>query len=203
MIVNKKDIAALSLKDPIFEMIIDKYGNPPEWVRPQGFVSLARIIIEQQVSLDSANACYHKLSEYVGGLRPEAVICLSPEEWKACFVSRQKARYITLLAEAILANEIDLECLGSLSDEAVTTELISLKGIGPWTANVYLLFCLQRKNIFPPGDIALINTVIELKGIEKAAVNQTAADLWSPYGSLAAFTLWHYYLKERGRTIEY
>ena len=95
MIVNKVDIEQLGNLDPIFKDIVDQYGFPPEWVRPQGFVSLSRIILEQQVSLDSANAAYKQLKTYLRQITPERVLQLSAEEWKSCYVSRQKARYIS------------------------------------------------------------------------------------------------------------
>jgi DNA-3-methyladenine glycosylase II len=202
MIVNSRDVEKLGKIDPIFIAIVHQFGLPPDWTRPPGFLSLSRIILEQQVSLDSANAAYLQLKTYLGQISPERVLQLSPEEWKSCYVSRQKARYISLLAAEILEKGFKLSELTYLSDDEVRARLTQLKGIGPWTTNVYLLFCLQRKDVFPPGDIALIRTVQELKGVGREKVGEVAK-LWSPFASLAAFLLWHYYLSKRGRTIEY
>ena len=106
------------------------------------------------------------------------------------------------MANEILEEGFDLSALDAQTDDEVRENLIRLKGVGPWTTNVYLLFCLQRKNIFPPGDIALIRTVQELKAVERERVDEVAKS-WAPFGSLASFCLWHYYLSKRGRTIEY
>lgn len=202
MIVNQTDLDKLCSIEPVFKQIINTYGSPPQWKRPEGFASLARIILEQQVSLDSANAAYKKLTNYIGELTPSSVVKLSPDEWKSNSISRQKARYIRLLAQGVINQELDMANLGQLPMNEAKEILLAQTGIGPWTTEVYILFCLQQKDIFPPGDIALIRTVIELFEVEKEGVIPKSVE-WQPYRSLASFLLWHYYLSKRGRSITY
>lgn len=178
------------------------YGSPPDWHRPQGFVSLCRIILEQQVSLASANAHYLKLNHYVSAFTPEALVKLSDEEMRACQISRQKATYIRALSDSILKGDIDLEGLQELTESEVRERLIRIKGIGNWTIDVYLMFCLRSKDIFPIGDIALINTVKELTNAKSSEDILVLAENWRPYRSLAAYFLWYYYLKKRKRPTE-
>ena len=147
-IVNDQDIKKLISCDPILVNIFDMYGSPPDWHRPQGFVSLCRIILEQQVSLASANAHYLKLNHYVSAFTPEALVKLSDEEMRACQISRQKATYIRALSDSILKGDIDLEGLQELTESEVRERLIRIKGIGNWTIDVYLMFCLRSKDIF-------------------------------------------------------
>lgn len=201
-IVNDQDIAALCTLAPPFGQIIELYGPPPPWSRPPGFVSLVKLILEQQVSIDSARAAYLKLEHGLGSVDPSSIVRLSTEDWRTYHVSRQKARYIKLLACAVEDGTIDLDGLSLLTDDAVYHQLLQLTGVGPWTANVYLLFCLQREDIWPKGDIALINTTIKLFDVGRDAVNDLSQE-WSPYRSLATFCQWHYYLCKRGRSAVY
>ena len=201
-IVNDQDIKKLISCDPILENIFDMYGSPPDWHRPQGFVSLCRIILEQQVSLASANAHYLKLNHYVTAFTPEVLVKLSDEEMRACQISRQKATYIRALSDSILKGDIDLEGLQELTESEVRERLIRIKGIGNWTIDVYLMFCLRSKDIFPIGDIALINTVKELTNAKSSEDILVLAENWRPYRSLAAYFLWYYYLKKRKRPTE-
>lgn len=188
--------------DPVYTIILDKYGSPPQWSRPPGFVSLVKLILEQQVSIDSAKAAYDKLEAFVGVVNPSSVVELSADEWRACTISRQKGRYIRLLGEEVMSGMLDLSRLADVSDQMVFDRLTAITGIGPWTARVYLLFCLQRRDVWPTGDIALIRTTMDLWEVERSAVDDKASD-WSPYRSLATFCQWHYYLSERGRKAVY
>ena len=198
-IVNKQDIENLIFRDPIFASIFNTYGPPPDWIRPQGFVSLCRIILEQQVSLASANAHYLKLNNYVSAFTPEALMKLSDEEMRDCQISRQKATYLRALSESLLERELDLEVHQELTESEVREKLIRIKGIGNWTIDVYLMFCLRSKDIFPIGDIAIVNTVKELTGAKTLEDISLLAENWRPYRSLASYFLWYYYLKKRNR----
>lgn len=199
-IVNEKDIRRLIRRDKLFAMILTKYGAPPGWSRQPGFVSLAKIILEQQVSLASAEAHFSKLNSYIAEFSPSYILKLTDDEMRKCQISRQKTKYLRALSVSIINGEIDLLKLAALSEPDIRTQLTSIKGIGHWTTDVYLMFCLQAKDIFPIGDIAIVNTVKELSAAKTAEEILTLAEQWRPLRSLAAFFLWHYYLSKRGRT---
>ena len=192
----------LSTKNPIFQEIIEKYGFPQIPKRPQGYETLVLLILEQQVSIDSAKATFLKIKSYTS-CNPENMFALSDEEFRALGVSRQKTKYIKILAEAVLKKELDIESLASKSARQVREELIKLKGIGNWTIDIYLMFCLQEPDLIPLGDIAVVNTIKELLDIHDKSEMQIHAEQWSPYRSYATYLLWHYYLNKRNRKITY
>jgi DNA-3-methyladenine glycosylase II len=199
-IVNQKDINKLIKVDEIFVAIHDLYGSPPNWNRPQGFSTLAKIILEQQVSLQSANAHFNKLNDYIPAFTPEEILKLSNEEMRQCQISKQKSRYLKELSKAILDRRIDFNRLPELPVPDVRTQLKNIKGIGDWTTDIYLIFCLQAKDIFPIGDIAVIKTIKELTGAVSKDEMIEHSERWKPYRSLATFFLWHYYLSKRNRS---
>lgn len=190
----------LAAAEPIFEQVLKAYGYPPMWSRPQGFASLIHIILEQQVSLASAKAAFDKLQAELGIITPQGVMNLTDEALKACYFSRQKIGYVRGLAHALLSGELSLESLQFLEDDDIRTALKKLTGIGDWTVDIYLLFTLQRSNIFPLGDLAMLNA---LKQLKQLPANTTKEDLvqiavpWQPHRSLATMMLWHYYLESR------
>ncbi len=190
----------LAAAEPIFKQVLQTYGYPPLWSRPQGFASLIHIILEQQVSLASAKAAFDKLHATLGTITPEGLMGLADETLKSCYFSRQKTLYARGLANAIINREIDLEALQHLSDDAIRSTLKQLKGIGDWTVDIYLLFTLQRSDIFPLGDLAMINALKKLKqlpdGTDKEYLLSIAAN-WRPNRSVATMILWHYYLESR------
>lgn len=198
-IVNQTDIKHLTKADPLFETIINQYGYPPNWARPQGFISLSRIILEQQVSLASANAHFQKLNAYLDAFAPSNILKLTNEEMRKCQISQQKASYLRALSSAILQRQIDLEALPELEETEIRRQLTGIKGIGNWTTDIYLMFCMQLKDIFPIGDIAVVNTIKELSNAKTTAEILLLAENWKPYRSLAVYFLWHYYLKKRKR----
>jgi len=179
--------------------IIDTYGYPPMWSRPNTFETLVHIILEQQVSLASALSALNKLKDRVQELTPARLLLLTDEEMRACYCSRQKSAYIKYLAEALLSGHINLAELDSLSNDEVRAKLITLKGIGNWTIDVYLMFVLQRADIFPIGDLAAVNA---LKRVKRLPLSTTKDELmviaadWQPYRTVATMVLWHYYLSE-------
>jgi DNA-3-methyladenine glycosylase II len=199
-IVNQKDIKILIERNHIFAAIFEQYGAPPDWSREPGFISLSKIILEQQVSLASANAHFQKLNAYLEEFSPSNILYLSDEEMRNCQISRQKAKYLRALSAAICNGELDLLKLPGLGEPEIRRRLIAIKGIGHWTTDIYLMFCLQAKDIFPIGDIAVVNTVKELSGAQTTEEILSLAEQWKPLRSLAAYFLWHYYLKKRGRT---
>jgi DNA-3-methyladenine glycosylase II len=196
-------IEYLSGKDTIFKIIIEKYGLPTIPKRPQGFETLVLLILEQQVSIDSAKATFLKLREKIKVFEPDILLDLSDEEFRLLGVSRQKTSYIKALSIAILNKDIDLESLPTKTADQVRQELIKIKGIGNWTIDIYLMFCLQAPDLLPLGDIAVVNTIKELLDIHEKEAMEVHAVQWSPYRSYATFLLWHYYLNKRNRTIVY
>ena len=193
----------LSKKDKIFKKIIESYGIPIIPKRAQGFETLSLLILEQQVSIDSAKATYIKLKNQVLVFEPRELISLSDENFRSSGVSRQKTKYIKCLAEAILEKTIDLESLPNKSSEIIRQELIKIKGIGNWTIDVYLMFALQTPDILPLGDIAVINTIKELLNIHDKNEMEIYTQKWAPHRSMATFLLWHHYLQKRNRKVEY
>jgi DNA-3-methyladenine glycosylase II len=201
--IMEQAIAFLSKQDVFFKHIIEKYGLPVIPKRPEGFETLVLLILEQQVSIDSAKATFLKLKAKEENFYPEALFVLSDEEYRNLGVSRQKTSYIKALSDSVINNKIDLESLSSKSDLQVREELIKIKGIGNWTIDVYLMFCLQAPDLLPLGDIAIVNTIKELLEIEDKQQMEVYTEKWSPYRSVAAFLLWHYYLGKRGRKVSY
>jgi DNA-3-methyladenine glycosylase II len=199
LIVNTTDIKTLITLHKIFYKIKEQYGIPPNWQRPQGFISLSKIILEQQVSLASAEAHFKKLSSYVKEFSPKEILKLSDEEMRACQISRQKAKYLRELSNAIINQDLIFRDLPKLNVDDVRKKLTSIKGIGNWTTDIYLMFCLQSKDVFPLGDIALINTIKELTKVKIHSGIVQLTEKWKPYRSLAAYFLWYYYLKKRNR----
>jgi DNA-3-methyladenine glycosylase II len=201
-IVNQKDIKQLINYDKIIASINNKYGNPPNWKRPQGFITLCKIILEQQVSLASANAHFLKLKNYLPEFTPSDILKLTDEEMRNCQVSRQKSTYLRAISNAIINDDIDLDELPGMEEADIRKKLTAVKGIGIWTSDIYLMFCLQTKDVFPIGDIAVVNTIKELYDVKTSEEIILLAEKWKPFRSLAVYYFWHYYLKKRNRSAE-
>lgn len=172
---------------------------PPEWFRAQGFPTLIHIILEQQVSLASANAAFTRLLALAAPspLTPERFLELDDAQLKGVGFSRQKTAYGRHLARAIVDGELDLEALGALEDASVKAELLKLKGIGEWTADIYLLRALRRPDAWPAKDLALMIAAQEVKRLPARPTHvklETLAEPWRPHRAIAARLLWHYYL---------
>jgi DNA-3-methyladenine glycosylase II len=204
--ISKRNIGRicreLASGDEHLKLVYERYGAPPVWDREPGFATLLLIILEQQVSLASAKACFRKLAARVGDVSPINLLNSTDAELKRDGFSRQKTSYARHLAEAILEKRIDLARLHNLADEDVKSELTKLKGIGTWTAECYLLMVLLRPDIMPRGDIALHAAYQKLTSAERRTSTDefiALAEKWSPYRSVAARLLWHFYLSERGK----
>ncbi|HEY6438021.1 MAG TPA: hypothetical protein VIY47_15630 [Ignavibacteriaceae bacterium] len=198
-IVNNTDVKKLTSTHKLFSKIKDEFGLPPNWQRPEGFVSLSKIILEQQVSLASAEAHFRKLNNYLPKFTPAEILKLTDGEMRSCQISRQKAKYLRALSETVVNKELDFDKLPKMPDEEVRKKLTSIKGIGNWTTDIYLMFCLQSKDIFPLGDIALITTIKELTKIKSEEGIIRFTKKLKPLRSLASYFLWYYYLKRRKR----
>ncbi|MEX1170317.1 MAG: DNA-3-methyladenine glycosylase 2 family protein [Chloroflexota bacterium] len=195
-------VEALAERDPDLAGIVARHGPPPLWDREPGFPTLLHIILEQQVSLASAQAAFDRLCAATNPLSPTRFLELTDAELLAIGFSRQKARYGRTLAEAIGAGTLDLAALHDLEDEAVHETLQRVPGIGPWTSTIYLLMVLLRPDLWPAGDIALAAAVGEVKGLGRrpgAAEMAELGEAWRPWRSVAARLFWHDYLARRGR----
>ena len=192
----------LAKQDEHLATVLKLYGPPPLWAREPGFATLLQIILEQQVSLASAKACYNKLARRVAEVTPENLLASTDTELKIDGFSRQKTSYARHLAEAILEKRIDLDDLAGLDDRGVKDELVKLKGVGEWTSDIYLLMALCRPDVMPKGDIALHAAWHKLSGEPKPHAEGflEIAQRWKPYRSVAARMLWHFYLSERRRS---
>lgn len=189
----------LVTQDPDLAPILTDHGPPPFFARDPGFPTLVLMILEQQVSLASARAAFDKLVEVVGELTPETLLAQDDDTLRAAGFSRQKTRYSRILAQAILTGALDLSSLHELDDQGVHDALTALTGIGPWTAQVYLLMCLRRPDIWPAGDLALQAAIQTVKGLDKrptAAETLPIAEAWRPWRAVAARLLWHDYLSK-------
>lgn len=190
-------------KEPIFNDIISRLGLPQIPKRPQGFATLVLLILEQQVSVDSAKATFNRIKAAIPNFEPQILLQLSDEQFRSFGVSRQKTGYIKGLASAITDKTIDIESLALKPADEVREELIRLKGIGNWTIDVYLMFCLESADVIPLGDIAVVNTIKELFGVEGKNEMEKLTLKWAPYRSFATYLLWHHYLQKRNRKINY
>ena len=191
-------ISFLIERETVFKTIQQQYGNPFIPSRPRGFVTLCKLILEQQVSIGSAKACFLKIEIFLGILSPETISQCSDADLKSCGVSRQKIVYLNALATAILEG-LDLEGLSTKPVDEVRNELIKIKGIGHWTVDMYLMFSLQAPDIIPLGDIAVVNTIKELFGCQTKEEMEILSQNWKPCRTMATLMLWHYYLEKRNR----
>ena len=191
-------------RDTSLQSVLDTYGYPPMWTRSNTFATLIHIILEQQVSLASAKAAFNKLKQKIGRITPEKLLSLSDEEMRSCYFSRQKTIYARALAESLLSGKIRLKDCTNHHDDHVRLQLRQVKGVGDWTIDVYLLFALQRTDVFPIGDLAMIKALKEIKQLDKSVGKESLlkiADNWRPYRSVATMILWHHYLSIRNTKV--
>lgn len=187
----------LRRRDDGLASVLDTFGDPPMWERKPGFATLIHIILEQQVSLASAKAAFDRLCQVVSPLTPSGLLGLDDATLKAIGFSRQKARYARRLSTAILDGSVSLERLDPLEDQIVRDELLRIEGVGPWTADIYLLMAMLRPDVWPVGDLALSVALQDLRGLDSRpdpATMRAIAEPWRPWRAVAARVLWHYYL---------
>lgn len=195
-----KAIEILADRDPDLASIVQRYGSPPMWSRPPGFATLIRIILEQQVSLSSARAAYNRLNEATGNVSPTSFLKLNDKELKSIGFSRQKTRYGRQLARGIIDGSVDLEALEGYHDEEARSRLMATKGIGRWSADIYLLMALRRPDVWPHSDIALIKAVTRIKELKSHPSGKewdAIGEAWRPWRSVAARLVWFEYLGGR------
>lgn len=183
--------------DPDIGAIVERCGAPAFWLRPPGFATLVLIVLEQQVSLASASATFDRLHAILPELSPGAFLRLSDDELRAVGFSRQKTRYTRGIASAILDGSLPLERLARRPDHAVRSLLTAIKGVGDWTADVYLMTALRRADLWPVGDLALVKAICHIKEIEPPASREVLLEIgesYRPFRSVAARLYWHHYL---------
>jgi len=196
-------VEELAARDADLAAIVARHGPPPLWNREPGFGTLLHVILEQQVSLASAQAAFDRLRAEADPLTPARFLELTDADLLAIGFSRQKTRYGRALAEAIETGALDLTTLETLDDGAVHEALQSVPGIGPWTSTIYLLMVLLRPDLWPAGDIALAESVGQVKGLGRRPdpIEMVAlGEAWRPWRSVAARLFWHDYLARRGRS---
>jgi DNA-3-methyladenine glycosylase II len=195
-------VAALRSIDGALDAQVTAHGDPPFWTREPGFATLVLFILEQQVSLASAAAAFDRLAARTGVVTPDAIFASSDEQLRSDGFSRQKAGYVRALASELLTGALDLTALADQADHEVRRILLRLKGVGPWTADVYLMSCLRRPDIWPVGDRALqvaASEALALATVPTAGELEEIGKRWHPNRSTAARILWHGYLSRRGR----
>ena len=195
-------IRALS-GEPVFAAILDRAGAPRFRRRRNGFETLLHIILEQQVSIDAAAAMFRRLNGLCQPLSPATFLSLDEANLRACGFSRQKAGYGRGLAEAVQSGALDFAQLDATADDEALATLVALKGIGRWSAEIYLIFALGRSDIWPAADLGLQFGVAAELGLGARLGERELRDLgerWRPWRSVAACLFWQSYLHARKRT---
>ncbi len=203
-VLKAEDLTAalqfLAGRDALLARILKDFGPPPMWEREPGFATLLYIILEQLVSLRSAEVTFERLLAVCSPLTPERFLQLDDATLRGIGFSRQKTASARNLARAVQEGDLDLEELESLPDDEARERLMKIKGIGPWTADIYLLRVLNRRDVFPVGDRALVvaaQAIHELETAPTARELEQMAENWRPWRAVAARLLWHYYLGRR------
>lgn len=198
----EEGMAALAALDPAWEPIIARTGIPPLRRRESGFASLASIIVSQQLSVASARAVWARLEGVFDPLTPERILVASDEEMRLSGLSRPKQKTLRAVAAAIAEGSLDLAGLETATPEFVHEHMTAVSGIGPWTADVYLLFCLGHRDGFAAGDLAVqeaAKLAFGLAARPKPAELLALADAWRPWRGVAARLLWAYYAALKAR----
>jgi len=178
--------------------VVEQLGHPPLWSREPGFGTLIHIILEQQVSLASAQSAFDKLNDAAGDeLTPKTFLSFSDSNLKEFGFSRQKAKYGRELSAALANETLSLDTLHRMDDSNARDTLMDIKGIGPWTANIYLLMALLRPDVWPSRDLAVKKAIGDIKDLNETPGTEEADEIalqWKPWRAVATRILWHHYL---------
>ncbi len=177
--------------------VVERFGPPPLWARRPGFATLVRIVIEQQVSLASANAMFGRLKAAVDPVTPEGVRKLQAKGLRELGLTRQKARYCHDIAQRTVTGELDFGKIAAADDQDARRLLLAVCGIGPWSADIYRLMALRRPDVWPDGDLALVEAARRLKRLRARPSTERLREMarsWAPWRAVAARILWHFYL---------
>lgn len=196
----RRALRSLARREPRFAAIVKRHGQPPLWPREPGFSTLALLMLEQQVSLAQARTMFQRIVIAAGAMTPPAVQALGVDGLRAIGVTRQKSAYVHALADDLVRGSFDLQALETMSDDEASAALEALHGVGHWTAQCYLLFALRRPDVFPAGDLALmesVRTAWKLRARPTPQALARRAEAWRPWRAVAARLLWHHYLAGR------
>jgi len=199
----REAVDLLVFEEPVFAAVIEEHGVPPFWSRPAGFATLVWLIMEQQVSLESGAAMYRRLHGLLGAITPEAVAASTESDLRGIGVTRQKTTYLLALGRSVAGGDLDLDALADMPFSVARDTLLGVKGIGPWTADVYLLSALRFPDVLPLGDRALQVGSGEVLGMITVPGGDELELLslpWRPIRAAAARIIWHAYLGKRGRS---
>ncbi len=191
-------------RDPILADVLERLGPPPIWKRPATLATLVRIILEQQVSLASAKATFDRIViACEGRVSAEAIRGVGEDHLKTLGLSRQKARYTIALADDVLAKRFRIGSLRHLGDDDVRAAITARLGLGNWSADVFLMMALGRRDVLPVGDLALVKGLGELDGtvFETQAAVIERAEVWRPFRSVGTRMVWQNYLNRRNTAI--
>ncbi|WP_407049493.1 DNA-3-methyladenine glycosylase family protein [Methyloraptor flagellatus] len=194
-------IAALRDLDPRLGAVIEVAGPVPLRRREPGFEGLARIIVAQQISVAAADAIWARFAAAIGAMTPAAYLATAPEALKAAGLSQPKIRTLQAISEACASGGIDLLAVAGLTAEEAHAQMTALKGVGPWTADIFLLFCAGHPDIWPGGDVALQNAMQDAFGLETRPAEKLCralAEPWAPWRGVAARLFWAYYRVRKG-----
>ena len=194
-------VDALSAADPDLAAVVTRFGPPPLWARRTGFTTLVQIILEQQVSLASGRATFGRLRDAWGEVTPGRFATLTTAQVRSAGVTRQKTSYCLGIARQIVDGRLDLRRLGQADDDAARRSLVEIRGVGPWTADIYLLMALGRPDVWPEGDLALATAAHQVKRLRRRPDTERLRRLatsWAPWRAVAARILWHHYLSTQG-----
>lgn len=200
----RRAVRGLCAADCDLAAVVARWGPPPFWTRPPGFATLVLIVLEQQVSLASARSTFSRIETAAGAVTPESLLQLGREGLRRLGVTRQKAEYCCNLAALVTRGELDLARLARAGDAEARERLITIRGIGPWTADIYLLAALRRPDIWPDGDLALVEAARRVKRLrahpDRKRLRRIAAP-WQPWRAVAARILWHHYLCQKRQEV--
>lgn len=194
--VIKKGLDEIAKADKDVALGLKLVGYPEPRIRAKGFETFFSIVVGQLLSTHAAAAIMGRARELIAEMTPENVLKYSNEQLREIGLSKQKTSYIKGLATAIISGEFDPDTLVDLEDEEAIKMITALKGFGPWSAEIYLMFSLQRTDVFPSGDLALLVGLQKLKGLDEKPTPAVAKELiahWSPWRSVGSLFLWHYY----------
>ena len=195
-----KAVIQLAKRDPDLAAVVEKFGPPPMWGRRPEFATLVRIIIEQQVSLAAARTMYKRLQAAAVSVTPLSVQQVGVNGLRALGFTGQKASYCVGLAETILEGQLDLARVARADLDDGRAMLLAVRGLGPWSVDIYFLMALRRPDVWPHGDLALADATHKVKRLPAKPDYRSLtalAEQWAPLRSVAARILWHHYLSTR------
>lgn len=194
--IIKQGLDDIATRDSDVAEALAQLGYPEPRLRPKGFETFFNIVVSQQLSTHAAAAIMGRVRDFLPKLNAENVLQLKDGKLRKMGLSKQKVNYIEGLSRAILSGEFDPDALDSMDNESAIKSIVALKGFGPWSAEIYLMFSLQRTDIFPSGDLALLVALQKLKGLDDKPTPIQAREIithWSPWRSVGSLFLWHYY----------